>query len=548
MLLRLGSWPLFFFFFAITALLSCSQENDISEDSYSEKKQSELNIQYGGVYKLPLDITPTTLDPAYIEDDFGVSVAYQLFDGLVQYGPFLTVLPAVAKDWKIEEQGKVVRFFLRHDAYFHNGKPVTSSDVIFSLKRLFKIEPAPSILPHLLNIIGAQAYRDNIASNISGLIAIGDHQLVIRLQEPYAPLMGALAMYQASIVPEDVVTQAGSAFGKAPVGCGPFKFVDWQSDQMIRLERFSDYYSGASYLDAIEYHIYPGAQRDRVLNDFKNGLLEEMPVYGTVRQELSENKELKWIHRPSLSLLFYGINISHPMVKDQRLRKALALAIDREELVEQVYSGQFEAARSILPPGMPAHNRETSIVAADTDEAKKLITQVLSSRADKKISVELVSASRSAFAQAEFEFVAKSWKQIGVETTIQYITDWSDFENHLHSDAMQIFRYSWTADIPDPDNFLRRLFGSNSPVNYTSYRNQEIDKLLKEASGMTDEVKRTQLYQDIEKQIMTTHSIIPLFYLSIDRVYQPDVRDIHSSPLGWQAVRLHRTWLDSTSP
>lgn len=548
MFIRVGSWVFYLLFLSVFTFSSCSQDNENSKKNTLDKGKKESVIQYGGVYKLPLDINPTTLDPAYIEDDFGVSVAYQLFDGLVQYGPYLTVQPALAKDWKIEEQGKIVRFFLRHDAYFHNGKPVTAKDVVFSLKRLFKIEPAPSILPHLLNVKGAQAYRNNTESDVSGLVAIGDYQLEIRLQEPYAPLLGALAMYQASIVPEEVVMHAGPAFGKAPVGSGPFKFVDWQSDQMIRLERYPGYYSGASYLEAIEYRIYPGAQRDRVLSDFKKGLLEEMPVYGTVRQELAEAEDLTWVHRPSLSLLFYGINISHPLLGDQRLRKALALVINREELVEKVYNSQFEPARSILPPGMVAHNRQTSITAPNIAEAERLITEVLSSQAEKELTVELVSASKSAFARAEFDFIAKSWAQIGVVTTIRYITDWSEFEDYLNSDAMQIFRYSWTADMPDPDNFLGPLFGSDSPVNYTGFRRQEIDNLLKQASGMIDDVKRAQLYQEIEKQIMQTQPVIPLFYLSIDRVYQPEVQGIHSSPLGWQAVRLHRTWLKSTAP
>ena len=538
----------FFFISAVSVLFGCNHDNETSESSVPVNKKEKSTIQRGGTYKIPLDWNPVTLDPAYIEDDFGASVAYQLFDGLVQFGPYLSVLPALAKNWQVEDHGRIIRFFLRKNAYFHHGRAVTAQDVVFSLTRLFKMEPAPSILSHLLNLKGSKAYRNKTSPHISGLVVIDEQQLEMHLTEPYAPLLGALAMSQASIVPEDIVNQAGAAFGQSPVGCGPFKFVDWQSDLMIRLERYPEYYAGAAYLDTVEYHIYPGAQRSRVLTDFKSGQLQEMPVYGGVRQQLSEMKDLSWVHRPSLSLLFYGININHPQLKDHRLRRALALAINREELVETVYKGQFEAARSVLPPGMPAHNREEYSVEENLDEAKSLIKQILSTSPERTLAVEITSASESAYAQAEFSFIQKAWTEIGVNTTIRYITDWSEFEKYLKSGSMQMYRYNWTANMPDPDNFLQPLFGSHSPVNYTGYSNIEIDRLLKQGGGMIDPIGRSQLYQKIESQAMQSNPIIPLFYLSIDRVYLSSVQNVYVNALGPHTTKLHRVWLKSLVP
>ncbi len=528
----------------ILFLMGCSPEGVEEKKTSPGEVSSPTGIKHGGTYRLPLDIMPTNLDPAYIKDDFGISLAYQIFDGLVQYGPYLNVLPAIARDWQIEKEGQVLRFHLRKEASFHDGKPVTSKDVVFSLKRLFRIDPAPSILPHLLYISGSEQYRLKQTDTISGLRAVNDHELEIELVEPYAPFLTALAMYQASIVPGHITDFQNATPVTIPVGNGPFKCTTWEQDKLIRLEKFPSYYAGPSYLDAVEYHIYPGAQRSRVLEDFENGLLEEMAVFGQVRSTLSEIEKLQWVHRPSLSLFFYGVNTEHPVLNDNRLRKALSLAVNREELLREVYDNQFEAASAVLPPGMPAHNRDIQVVKEDIFLAKDLISEITGTDSPTPIKLEIVSASQSAFAQAEFKYIQKRWRSIGIETSIKYITDWQEYESYLLSDSMQLFRFSWTADMPDPDNFLRPLFSSLSPVNYSDYSNTEVDALLREAAATVDEVKRAGLYQSVEQKVMEDQPIIPFFYLSIDRVYQPYVNGISSTPLGWQAVRLHRTWLD----
>lgn len=536
------------FFLLIIVLFGCSPENDELMDASIVETPEKDKIYRGGVYRLPLEIMPTSLDPPSIDDDFGASVAYQLYDGLVQFGPYLNVLPAIAKDWQIEKQGKYIRFHLRTDATFHDGKPVTASDAVFSLQRLFRMDSTPLILPHLLYIAGSEAYRALKADTISGLKAVNDYELEIELIEPYAPFLGALAMYQASIVPQHIVRTGDETMWTSPVGSGPFKISSWEHDKVIRLERYPSYYAGPSYLDEIEYHIYPGAQRKRILEDFKNGLLEEMPVFGQVRSSLSMNKNLNWVHRPSLSLLFYGMNMNHPLLQDGRLRKALSLALNRSELLKEVYDNQFDAAYTVLPPGMPAYNRDAQVVKEDAAKAKELVSQVVASNHLSPITIEIVSASQSAFAQAEFKIIQERWASIGVQTTIRYITDWQEFENYLQSDSMHLFRYSWTADMPDPDNFLRPLFGSTSSVNFSRYSDSSVDDMLNEAAAAVDEVKRAALYHTIEKKVMEQNPIIPLFYLSIDRVYQSRVRGINNNPLGWQTVRFHRTWLESAAP
>ncbi len=170
----------------------------------------------GGVYRIPLLNEPPTLDPAFVGDAYGVPVVQQIFDGLVQFSPELFIIPALAQNWQMEENGRLYRFALRPHARFHNGRPVTSRDVIQSLSRLIRVTPAPSILPHLLRIKGAQDYREGKNERVVGLQAEGDHAVAVRLDEPYTPFLTALGMYQAKIIPAEEMISSENRLSKQP--------------------------------------------------------------------------------------------------------------------------------------------------------------------------------------------------------------------------------------------------------------------------------------------------------------------------------------------
>jgi ABC-type transport system substrate-binding protein len=350
-------------------------------------------------------------------------------------------------------------------------------------------------------------------------------------------------MYQASIVPEEEVSRSENGFGHSPVGSGPFKFVSWTTNQSIRLERFSDYHTDTAFLDEIHFRIYPGGNIERALTDFQSGNLEEMPVYGNIRLKLSGEKDLQWFHRPSLSLLFYGLKGNHELLKNPDFRKALSMAIDREKLVKQVYKGQFEPARTVLPPGMPAYNRQAKLVLDDLAMARDHLRRALKKEIDSVPPIEIVSTSKSAFAQAELKLVKESWAQLEIPVKIKFITDWAEFEAYLKSDSVQIYRYAWFADLPDPDNFLYPLFASDSPVNFTGYKNEEVDRMLVAARGMVNPVKRVEMYQRIETLVLKSSPIIPLFYLSIDRVYRSTVQGVQLNAIASELMSYHRIWL-----
>lgn len=528
--------------FCFTA--SCTRTED-TDPNTANKDQARLPpIDYGGVYTLPLRFNPTTLDPARLLDWNGYFIAHQLFEGLVQFGPHLTVLPSLAQTWQVEERGLVYRFFLRKDAHFHNGRPVTSDDVEFSIRRLLRTEPPPANLPHLLKIVGALNFRNLKSNDVPGLKVVSAHVIVVRLTQPHAPFLTALGMYQAAIVPHEEVTRNEMEFGRNPIGSGPFKFVGWEENRSIRLERFASYHAGAAFLDGVVFRIYTGGDLGQMLTDFRMKQLMEMPAHGYIKQALADEKNLQWFHRPTLGLLFYGIRgNTHPLLNNRDFRKALSLAIDYQRLAEEVYGGQFDPARTLLPPGLPGFKPKPGRTGKELTEAREYLSRAMEKTGGISPRVEIVSAIKSPMSTAELSFVKSCWNRMGINVDIKFITQWEDFEQYLKSDAVHIYRYAWLADMPDPDSILHPLFSTDSPVNFTGYKNDRVDQKLSAARSIIDPVIRAEAYGNIERMVMADMPVIPIAYLSVDRVYHSRVQGMKISSLGFQSAALHRVWL-----
>jgi ABC-type transport system substrate-binding protein len=532
-----GVWLVFVLF----ALNGCSETGDQTSASKETATKSAVS---GGIYRMPLPSNPTTLDPARVKDIYGGAVIRQLFDGLVRFDAYLTVLPALARTWQVQDEGRIYRFELRDNARFHNGDPVTAGDVVFSISRLIRLDPPTDILPHLLKIVGAEQFRNGEVDRVEGLKVISPLTVEIRLISPHMPFLTALGMYQASILSERAVQDSSAGFAVQPVGSGPFKFLDWKPNQSIELERFDEYYGKPAFLDGIHFKIFATGQDSSQLMAFEHKEIEEMPVYGDVRKKLADQVDLKWVRRPSLSLFFYGMNCRHPHLKNPYFRKALSAAIDRTDFVNQVYSGQFDIARTILPPGMPGYSPATPLPDNAKDLARQYLDQAIASGLDHIQELEMVSAFQTPRVAAEMQMIQDFWADLGVLIQVRYITDWTEFQSYIRSDAVQLYRYVWLADMPDPDSILDPLFSSESPNNFMQYHDPVVDELLKLGRETLDPLARVEVYHKLESQIKASLPLIPLFYMSVDQVYQPYVRGIEVSALGAHAIPFSRVWLD----
>jgi oligopeptide transport system substrate-binding protein len=497
-----------------------------------------------GVYRRPIGNDPSTLDPARINDSYGRTIAQQIFDGLVEFDQTLTITPALAQFWKSSRDGLTWTFMLRRGVRFHHGREMTSDDVVYSLSRLLDPNVKSSVPDLFGSVKGAEAFREGRLGQVSGITALDRYTVQITLTESLAPFVSVLAVGHAKIVPRDLVEQLGEAFGQRPVGTGPFRFVGWERGKEIVLAANPDYFDGPPRLGQIVYRVFSGEQVDAMYADFQKGLLEDTRIpIGKYRADTSGSPYL-YVRRPTFSLRFYGLNTRWKPLTDRRVRQALVYAIDREGVIRDIFQGRYIPARGILPPGTLGYNPKLPGYPHDPARARELLAQSGFPEGRGLPPLVIYSSVRSAGILREHEEIKRALAAVGVQAEFHYLPDWTLFSRALAEGRAPAFLYAWNADVPDPDNFLFRLFHSRSPRNLTGYANPVVDDLLAQARREADVQRRVDLYRRAEQLVLTDAPVIPVWHYAYEGLFQPYVRSVEVNGLGDPYIRMRKIWLD----
>jgi peptide/nickel transport system substrate-binding protein/oligopeptide transport system substrate-binding protein len=472
-----------------------------------------------------------------------VTLIQQIFDGLVQFDQNLNVVPALATSWTVSRDKLTYTFTLREDARFHNGRLVTAEDCVYSFTRILNPKEESSALNFFERVKGAASYRSGESNKVKGLKALDAHTFEVTIDEPYAPFLSVLAMISSKVVPKEEVERWGKQFGHHPVGTGPFRLESWEGNRIV-LSANHDYHEGRPYLDRVEFTVYEGSQNEKIFQDFQTGLLEEALVFGGIREQIAKSPQYQFVRKPTLSLLFYGMNCRTEPLENPLVRQALNYAIDKDRIVREVYRDQFVVANTLLPPGMPGYFPENAFFTHDAQKARKILKQAGYGPDRPLPALTLLSASRSQAAQREFELLQNDLAEVGISLQVKYETDWSTFEEQIRQEKFLLYRYAYFADVPDPDNFLGMLCGSASPYNFMGYANQRVDALLSKALTRVDLLDRAAIYREVESLILADAPMVPLLYLTFESVFQPYVKGVQISALGAPYIPLKKIWLD----
>jgi oligopeptide transport system substrate-binding protein len=493
------------------------------------------------VYRRPLGGDPATLDPARVSDIYGLAVAQQIFDGLVEFDQTLTIVPALAQYWKATRDGLTWTFTLRKGVKFHHGEEVTADDVVYSLTRLLDPKVKSSAADLFANIHGAREFREGRAPTVSGLSAPDPSTVRIVLEEAQAPLVSMLAVGHVKIVPRKRAAEQGEAFGLTPIGTGPFRFERWERGKEIVLSANPDYFGGAPRLGRVVYRIFPGEQIASMFEEFRKGQLEDSPVPMQNYPKLLASTRSTHVKRPTFSVRFLGLNTRVKPLNDPRVRQALIYAIDRQAIVEEVTRGRFVPARGILPPGTLGYNPQLASYAYDPPRARELLAEAGYPNGQGFGTLTIWSSVKL---EREHQLIVQHLAAVGVQAEFKYVTEWPQFSRMLANGQFPVFQYAWLADMPDPDNFLFKLFHSKSPRNYTGYANAQLDALLVRARNEPDPLARVELYRRAEQMVMNDAVVIPFFHSTYERVFQPYVKSIEVSGLGDPYIPLRKIWLE----
>ncbi|NIQ37867.1 MAG: hypothetical protein GTN81_04665 [Proteobacteria bacterium] len=314
------------------------------------------------------------MDPARAADVYGITAIQQIFDGLVQFDENLNVIPAIADSWRVSRDGHTYRFALKDDVRFHNGREVEAEDFVYSFTRVLNPEIRSNAARLFSRILGAGAVLEGKTSSVEGLRAVGARELEIRLREPYPPFLTILAMKSANVVPPEEVERKGSSFGRNPVGTGPFRFDQWKPTSEIVVRANQDYFEGGPSLEGITYVTYPGQEGDRMMKDFLAGRLESLRVNTASDRSLLSEKGYQILKKPTLGLLYYGINCARKPLENPKVRRALNLAIKKDAMISLLK--KHVIARGVIPPGMPGYNPDQRGYPYDPERARTLLSDV----------------------------------------------------------------------------------------------------------------------------------------------------------------------------
>jgi peptide/nickel transport system substrate-binding protein/oligopeptide transport system substrate-binding protein len=528
----------------LVALVVCALVAACPPALAQQPRTGNEGIQAGGVYRRPLGNDPETLDPVRIADIYSRSVSQQIFDGLVQFDQTLTIVPALADFWRASRDGLTWTFNLRKGVRFHHGREVTADDVVFSLTRILEPRTRSGAADLFMNLRGAREFRESRARTVSGLAALDRHTVQMNLDEAFGPFVAVLAVGHAKIVPRDLVEQQGDAFGLQPVGTGPFKFSHWEFGKKIVLTANPDYFGGPPRLDRIEYRVFPGEQSEAMYDEFRRGALEDTPLPTRDYRGLVADPSHIYVKRPMLNVRFYGFNMRMKPFSDRRVRQAFIYAIDREAIHQEVVAGRFSFARGILPPGTQGFNPAVRGYPYDPAKARDLLNQAGYPGGRGLPPIVIWSGAKRDEVVSEHEHMRKYLAAVGFETQIQYQTDWPVFSKLLGEGKLPVFLYAWYADVPDPDNFLFKLFHSKSSRNLFGYASAEVDELLVQARNEPDAQRRVERYRRAEQIVLDDAVIMPVWHFTYERLFQPYVRSVEVNGLGDPYVPLRKIWLE----
>jgi peptide/nickel transport system substrate-binding protein/oligopeptide transport system substrate-binding protein len=497
----------------------------------------------GRAYRRPLGNDPASLDPAGISDVYSRAVAQQIFDGLVEFDQTLSVVPALAQFWKASRDGLTWTFTLRRGVRFHHGREVTADDVVYSFTRLVEPRTKSAAADLFGGIKGAQEFREGKASQVAGLVAPDRYTVQVTLTEAMVPFVSLLAAGHAKIVPRDVVESAGDAFGARPVGTGPFRFVRWDRGREITLAANPEYFGGPPRLKRIVYRVFPGEPIDAIAREFEAGKLEDSPVPSRYKADAGEPRH-QYIRRPMFSVRFYGLNSRVKPLDDRRVRQAVVAAVDRQSILEEIFLDRYHPAKGLLPPGTPGYNPKLTAPSFSPERARDLLRQAGYPEGRGLPPIQIWASVKSERLVREHQTLRRQLAAVGIPASVEYQTDWPTFSKMLAEGRMPAFLHAWYADVPDPDNFLFKLFHSRSPRNYMGYSNPVVDELLVRARRTPDLAVRVELYRRAEQLIVDDAPILPFWHYTYERLFQSYVRSVEVNGLGDPYVPLRKIWLE----
>jgi peptide/nickel transport system substrate-binding protein len=473
---------------------------------------------------------PATLDPLLTTDESGTIIEDLLFTPLVTFDRDLRIVPGLAKSWQLSADHLTYTFELDPEATFDDGTPVLAQDVRFTLERIR--DP---------NVPALQRKAD--FKDLSGVDVLGPHTVRVRFSRPYSEQMIA---FNLPIVPKHVFDrgpEAARAYGRHPVGNGPYRFVRWDTSQTIVIERRQGPAGRAAGIGRMIFRILP--DQAAWINAGIRGDLDEMsiPQQAAPRYRsdpaITRRFRLETVPRPSETLIVW--NCHNPLLSDPAARRALGLAIPRAHIIDAIYHGNAVAVSGPYPAGVPENAPDVAPLPYDPAASRRLLTGLgyrpgpdgILARGGRRFNFELLIPSGQNVSVQIAQILKEEFRKIGVSMDIRAL-DWPAFSARTDAGEFDASFFEWYFVPPNFDPYAC-FHSSQWPPHGTNsgfYKNADVDRLLEQARTEFDPDRRLALYREIHRRIAADQPCAFLYSVHLLWAINRDLSHVETSPLG----------------
>lgn len=458
---------------------------------------------------------PESLDPALITGQPEGRIVNALFEGLTSFDKSGQPVPGVAERWEISPDKKVYHFFLRHDARWSNGDPVTAHDFVRSWQRALSPETASDYASQLYPIVNAKAYSEEGLKDFSkvGVKALDSTTLEVTLENPTTFFLDLCAFVTLAPVHMASIEKYGDDWTKPGhlVSNGAYTLTEWRINDRIRLVKNPHYWNNAA-VSMKSVDILPTSNSNTAFNFYSTGLADLMMDKGLVPSQLLDalKKRPDFHSAPFLGTYFVRFNCTRAPFTDARVRRAFAMVLDKTLLVEKITRAGEQPAESMVPPGAGGYEPPPGL-PRNIEEARKLLAAAgfPGGRGFPHVSYLYSAGELNEAIAVELQSMYKAALGVDIELRRQ---EWKVYLNSMSTLDFDLCRATWVGDYNDPNTFLS-LFVTGNGNNRTGWSSPEYDRLIADAAREGNPQRRFDIFREAERLLVSIDApVCPLYF------------------------------------
>lgn len=494
---------------------SDTTENTAGAESETAAEVKGVDVDTTGYLVAALNADIQTADVQKTSKDY--EVPFNIFDRLVDVEVDADgnskIVPSLAENWDISDDGLEYTFHLRQGVKFHNGNDFTAEDVAYTFHRMLTVEGGVNT-EFIDQIKGADELLAGETDTLEGVEVVDDYTIKVTLKEPFAGFLASISSPGVSIYDSEATEAAGDQFGMDPavtVGTGPFEFSSWSFNNQLVLTRNEDYWKGASKLPGVVIKIIPDTETQSMM--FESGELDilDLDYAADSVDRFTETYPDQIVQGPRVGIVYFTMNFNKEPFQDVRVRKAVQMSIDRQAILDALYGGRGQVEQGIFPHGLIGFNSDQEEIKYDPEAAKALLAEAgYADGFDMEIAADSSASDTMTMA---LEIVSDQLAEVGIRAEIKNYDESTWLETRKSGD-LGSFMSTWSADYNDPDNFIYTFFGNEEKTKIRSinYPDTEVMNRVAKARTIVNEDERLAEYKALEEKIAHEDAAwVPMF-------------------------------------